>query len=80
MCPAATADSLDGVHGGEAGGRACWVVAGTLCRGMVQGTFAKKFENCAKCDFYLKVKADEGPDFRFSASLLALLPRRASGG
>jgi two-component system NtrC family sensor kinase len=33
-------------------GRACWVVAGTFCEGKVQGTFAQKYEDCRKCDFY----------------------------
>ncbi len=33
-------------------GRVCWVVAGTFCEGKVQGTFAQKYEDCRKCDFY----------------------------
>ncbi len=37
-------------------GRVCWVVAGTFCEGKVQGTFAQKYENCGKCDFYQSVK------------------------
>jgi hypothetical protein len=37
-------------------GRVCWVVAGTFCEGKVQGTFAQKYENCGKCDFYQTVK------------------------
>lgn len=36
-------------------GRVCWVVAGTFCEGKVQGTFAQKYEDCRKCDFYRKV-------------------------
>lgn len=35
-------------------GRICWVVAGTFCEGKVQGTFAQKFEDCRKCEFYKK--------------------------
>ncbi len=35
-------------------GRICWVVAGTLCEGKVQGTFAQKYEDCRKCEFYQK--------------------------
>jgi len=35
-------------------GRICWVVAGTFCEGKVQGTFAQKFEDCRKCEFYQK--------------------------
>jgi len=37
-------------------GRICWAVAGTFCEGKVQGTFAQKYENCVKCDFYQMVQ------------------------
>jgi two-component system NtrC family sensor kinase len=37
-------------------GRVCWVVAGTFCEGKVQGTFAQKYEDCRKCDFYQLLK------------------------
>lgn len=37
-------------------GRVCWVVAGTFCEGKVQGTFAQKYEDCGKCDFYRTVR------------------------
>lgn len=37
-------------------GRVCWVVAGTFCEGKVQGTFAQKYEDCRKCDFYQMLK------------------------
>lgn len=33
-------------------GRSCARVAGTLCGGKVQGTFATKLANCLQCDFY----------------------------
>jgi hypothetical protein len=35
----------------DAGG-ACWLVAGTFCRGEVQGLFAEKLASCELCDFY----------------------------
>ncbi len=37
-------------------GTVCWVVAGTFCEGKVQGTFAQKYEDCRKCDFYQMAK------------------------
>ena len=37
-------------------GRACWAVAGTLCAGKIQGTFAQKIEDCRKCDFFRAVQ------------------------
>jgi two-component system NtrC family sensor kinase len=40
-------------------GRVCWVVAGTFCEGKVQGTFAQKYEDCKKCEFYNKVLNEE---------------------
>ena len=33
-------------------GTQCARVAGTLCGGKVQGTFASKLANCMQCDFY----------------------------
>ncbi len=36
-------------------GRMCWMVAGTMCGGTVQGTFAQKSGNCLLCDFYQHV-------------------------
>ncbi len=40
-------------------GRICWAVAGTFCEGKVQGTFAQKYEDCRKCEFYQRVKNRE---------------------
>ena len=70
VCPVTTETRLDGVHGGRNAGRACWVVAGSLCKGEMQGTFARKFEHCEKCDFYLQVREEEFPAFVFSSVLL----------
>jgi two-component system NtrC family sensor kinase len=39
-------------------GRICWAVAGTFCEGKVQGTFAQKYEDCRKCDFYQTLKKE----------------------
>lgn len=63
VCPAAVDTKHDGLHGGKNAGRACWFIAGTLCAGEVQGTFAKKYRDCAVCDFYNKVKDEEGIEF-----------------
>ncbi|HUH65270.1 MAG TPA: ATP-binding protein [Syntrophales bacterium] len=40
-------------------GRVCWAVAGTFCEGKVQGTFAQKYEDCKKCEFYQKIRREE---------------------
>jgi hypothetical protein len=73
VCPAATANRLNGVHGGTNAGRACWVVGGTLCNGRVQETFAKKYDRCVECAFYKKVRSEESSDFQLSASLYMML-------
>lgn len=69
-CEAAKEKRLDGIHEGRNAGRSCWVVAGTLCKGEVQGTFAQKYKNCEKCEFYQMVKKEEGGKFMLSAVLL----------
>lgn len=73
VCPAATETRLDGVHGGTNGGRACWVVAGTLCGGEVQGIFAQKYATCKDCDFYQMVQQENFTDFQISVALLQKL-------
>lgn len=70
VCPAALPNALNGVHGGWNGGRACWVIAGTLCKGEVQGSFAKKFGDCQKCDFYLTVRQEEGSGLVYASVLV----------
>jgi hypothetical protein len=46
ICPATTDTRLHGVHEGKNAGRACWILAGTLCGGKLQGSFGEKFKNC----------------------------------
>lgn len=72
-CPAAINPHLDGVHGGKNGGRTCWVIAGTLCGGNIQGTFAAKEQNCLRCDFYKSIRDEEGVNFKLSGTLLKQL-------
>ena len=60
VCIAATETKANGTHGGVNGGRACWAIAGTLCEGEVQGSYARKFQDCMLCDFYKKVMEEEG--------------------
>jgi hypothetical protein len=62
VCPASKTGG--GANQGTSGGRVCWAIAGTLCSGQVQGTFAQKAFNCMQCDFYQAVKKEEGQGFR----------------
>ena len=36
----------------------CWLIAGTFCRGRVQGKFARKLEDCHLCDVYREATAE----------------------
>jgi hypothetical protein len=58
-CPAATDTRADGINGGMSGGRVCWAIAGTLCGGRQQGTYAVKLETCLRCDFCQVVLREE---------------------
>ncbi len=62
VCPASVYEDLNSAHGGKNAGRACWVVAGSLCGGKIQGTYAKKLLNCWRCDFMNRVKKEEEPN------------------
>ncbi len=75
VCPASTEKGLDGEHGGKNAGRTCWIVAGTLCNGEIQGTFAGKIDSCFSCDFYLAVKREEYPGFQIPGVLLGKINR-----
>ncbi len=72
-CPAAIEKRLDRVHGGNNSGRSCWVVAGTYCGGITQGTHASKYDVCKKCDFFQLVKEEEGNKFQRPLFLLSKL-------
>ncbi|MDD5094516.1 MAG: hypothetical protein PHV74_09080 [Dehalococcoidia bacterium] len=64
ICPAALPNErFDSVNKGEHCGRFCWTVAGTLCGGKVQGTYANKFMDCMNCQFLKQVNEDEGRNF-----------------
>ncbi len=42
-------------------GHICWMVAGTMCGGKVQGAFAEKVGNCKECNFYHYMKGQTEP-------------------
>ena len=64
VCPASTYTSVDGMNSGKNAGRYCWAIAGTLCGGIVQGSFAVKRTTCIMCDFFTKVRREENSDFQ----------------
>jgi hypothetical protein len=66
ICPVITANEFDGMNNGMCGGRFCWAIAGTLCNGQVQGTYAKKLKGCLQCEFLIRVHEEEGRNFILS--------------
>ena len=44
----------------------CWYVAGTLCKGAVQGTYARKIGDCKKCEIYSSYVGDEIQQLSFT--------------
>ena len=64
ICPVSKSNQYDSINNGKFAGRYCWKLAGTFCGGGVQGSFASKITNCAKCEFYHQVKKEEGMGFR----------------
>ena len=73
VCQATLAEHLEGCNHGKNGGRACWAITGTYCKGEVQGSYAKKITSCLKCDFYQLVKKGEGTDYSDSGKILLRL-------
>ncbi len=63
ICPCSVDEKSDGINRGENAGRICWAITGTMCEGKIQGSFAEKFKGCGLCDFYIKVKEEEGVNF-----------------
>ena len=73
VCPASKESKLHGVNSGKNAGRSCWALAGTLCGGVVQGTFATKMTNCKACEFYGMVRAEEGSGYVMTTAILGRL-------
>lgn len=63
VCPAAVDTTSNGVNNGINAGRICWTVNGTPCSGSSRGTFVDKLDACLACDFFQRVRADEGEQF-----------------
>lgn len=70
VCPAAQSSSFDGVNRGSCGGRFCWAIAGTFCKGKAQGSYSSKIVSCLQCEFLQQVEREEKERF-------ILTPQRA---
>ena len=69
VCPAATVQDAHGIHDGQNGGRACWAIVGTLCKGQVQDSLVAKMHHCVGCDFRSEVESDTGADLLTPAEI-----------
>jgi len=63
VCPAAVTGGYDGMNNGKFGGRFCWNIAGSFCKGAMQGSVAQKICSCLECAFLNIVKEEEGKSF-----------------
>ena len=75
VCPAAIEIRADRINDGKNAGRACWAVAGTFCRGIVDGSFTAKVSTCMLCEFYRLVCLEQGKDFQGAAIILRKLKK-----
>jgi hypothetical protein len=69
----ATEARANGINGGTNGGRSCWAIAGSLCGGKVQGSYATKLGNCLQCDFFNEVRRQQADKFVSSREILNLV-------
>lgn len=63
VCPVAVNTGNRGKNRGRFSGRYCWKVVGTFCESEVQDDYARKMVDCAMCEFFQRVKDEEGDRF-----------------
>lgn len=73
VCPAFLETGLTGINGGKNGGRACWVIPGTLCGGWFRRTLVPKYVACMLCDFKRTLLKEERADCIISKRFLNML-------
>lgn len=68
-CPVARAMRYDGLNGGKAGGRVCWMVSDGVARR--EPNWLGRHRCCHTCDFYRRVLFEEDEDtvHRFESAL-----------
>jgi len=58
-CPATMHEESDGINNGDAGGRFCWTLEGTLC----PGDGKERIKRRLNCPFLREVARQEGKSF-----------------
>ncbi|MDF1544676.1 MAG: hypothetical protein P1R58_06190 [bacterium] len=61
-CPVSRAMKFDGLNGGKAAGRACWMVPNSACR-LNRGR--QRIPACHNCEFYKRVVREEADQVSF---------------
>jgi len=64
VCQAATEKFNHGVNQGTNSGRMCWAVVGTYNGGQPLCERARTLISCVACDFFQKVREEEGTKFK----------------
>ena len=59
VCPVTIAEEFDGLNHGQAAGRICWTIEGSLST----GTTGMKLLKCLECSFFEEVQRQEGRFF-----------------
>jgi hypothetical protein len=63
VCPVALEDKYNKLNRGKNSGRACWLVAGSLCEIKFRGKRGKKQWECSQCKVFQIVREEEGDNF-----------------
>lgn len=66
-CPTEKFIEYDGINRGKNGGRYCWRIPGTLCSihdGRPIPNWADKMKDCVHCEFFKKVRSEEGDEVK----------------
>jgi hypothetical protein len=77
ICDVYLESTLDGIHGGKRGGRACWVVRDIKCGSKMKRTFVPHYVVCTACGFKRNVIKEENSDCIISDDFLKMLIYRS---
>ena len=73
VCPVTEHRKLHGIHGGVNAGRACWIVAGTMCGGKAVGTLRRRWATAGSATSTPRSAAGQNDaTIGFSGSLLGM--------
>lgn len=80
VCTVATCTMAHGINDGINGGRACWTIEGSLCGSKIQGNFSQKIGQCMSCDFYARVRQEQGQNYTGTKKILDIMKHGNDAG